>query len=276
MMGGMKPLTILTLAFLFNTGCGDKVQPSTPLEPTPVSEPTSIEELPFPDDDAPMPAPEPSYEPTFGEPVEREALYVVAPVAGGKRLQAASLHFDDGEAWIRSYRPVAAELQYAEKRVVVTGRPYTNSPYVQSVAGTHFELDTIALAPGETPYDPIPTRIPAPPFVEDRAALEARVGLWAHCLGTLTSLEAPGDDSPWWGRGVLTLTDGSAVVLDGIPWGESAPDVEQGDQVTALALVLAADQPDGIPSLGGNLRLCTGRVERCLMDDDWQRDEGEK
>jgi hypothetical protein len=270
----MKPRTIITLACLLTAGCGDKFHPASPLEPSTVPEPTTLDELPFPDDDAPVP--EPSYEPRFGEPVEREALYVVAPVAGGKRLQAASLHFDDGEVWIRSYRPVAAELQYAEKRVVVTGRPYTNSPYVQSVMGTHFELETITLAPGETAWDPIPERIPAPPAVTDRAAIEARVGLWAHCIGTLTAFEGPSDDSPWWGRGVLTLADGSTVSMDSIPFGDGAPQVEQDSEVTALALIIAPEQPGGNPTLGGNLRLCPGRVERCMMDDDWQRDDGRK
>lgn len=238
-------------------------------------EPTTLAEPPSSDDDAPVP--EPSYEPRFGEPVEREALYVVDPVAGGKMLQAASLHFDNGEVWIRSYRPVAAELQYADKRVVVTGRPYHNSPFVQSVAGTHFELESIRLAPGETARDPIPERIPAPPSVENRAALEARVGLWAQCIGTLDSLEAPSDDSPWWGRGTLGLADGSTVVMNSIPYGDGAPQVEQGTTVTALALVLAPEQPGDMPSLGGNLRLCAGRVERCLMDDGWQQfDQGER
>ncbi len=277
---GMPPraviiLTALALTALALTACGDKPLPAATAEAPAVSDPTTLDAPPFPSDDPPPP-PEPSYDPTFGDRVEREALYVVAPVAGGKRLQAASLRFDDGEVWIRSYRPVADELQFADKRVVVTGRPYTNSPYVQSVAGTHFELESIALAPGETPYDPPPTRIPAPPFVEDRASLEARVGLWAHCVGTLTALVPPDDDSPWWGRGVLTLGDGSAVSIDGIAWGDSPPTVEQGTDVTALALVLAPDEPGGTPSLGGNLKLCPGRVERCLMDDDWQRDDGRK
>ncbi len=255
---------------LATAGCGEKQLPEVEPEVEPMSEPTTIDVLPFPTDDAPME--EPSYEPTYSEPVEREALYVVMPVAGGKALQAASLHFDDGEVWIRSYRPVVEELQYADKRVVVTGRPYENSPYVQSVIGTHFELATIQLAHGETPYDPLPTRIPAPPFVEDRAALEARVGLWAHCVGVLTRLEPPADDRPWWGAGTLRLADGTELGMDAIPYGDGAPQVEQGQEATVLTLVLAPREEGGQPTLGGPVRICAGRVERCLMDDAWQQD----
>ena len=249
-------------------GCGDKPPLAPPPEASPVTEPTILEDLPFPPDDAPVE--EPSYEPTFGEPVERQALYVVDPVAGGKNLQAVSLHFDDGDVWIRAYRPVAEELQYADKRVVVTGRPYTNSPYVQSVMGTHFALDTIALAPGETARDPVPEQIPAPPQVESLASLQARVGLWAHCVGALSQLEEPGDDNPWWGRGSITLPDGTDVRLEGIPWDEHNTAIEQGSEITVLALVLAPEDGAATPSLGGRLRICEGRVERCLMDDDWR------
>jgi len=263
----------IALACLLGLGCGGSLQPTASQESTPVPVPT-IDELPFPSDDAPVP--EPSYEPRFGEPVEREALYVVAPVAGGKNLQAVSLRFDDGEVWVRSYRPVAAELQYADKRVVVTGRPYTNSPYVQSVAGTHFELHTITLAPGETARDPVPQRIPAPPFVENRVSLEARVGLWAHCVGRLESLDSLDDDNPWWGEGTLALSDGSTLVMDAIPFGDDPPRVQVGDTVTALGLVLAPEQAGAMPGLGGPVRFCTGRVERCSMDDGWQRDFGRK
>ena len=264
----LPALAPLALACLILVGCGEKRPPATTPEAMPVTDPTTIDELPLPSDDAP--SEEPDFEPRFGEPVERQALYVVDPVAGGKNLQAASLRFDDGEVWIRSYRPVAAELQYADKRVVVTGRPYTNSPYVQSVMGTHFELTSIALAPGEIAWDPVPERIPAPPVVESRRALEARVGLWAHCVGLLTSLEGPSDESPYWGRGVVELADGSAVSMDAIPLGDGVPLVEPGGTVTVLALVLAPAGEGSLPSLGGPVRICPGRVERCLMDDDWR------
>ena len=205
-----------------------------------------------------------SYEPSYGDVVDREGVYVVAPLSGSKRLQSVSLRFDDGEVWVRAYRPIAEELQYADKRVRVRGRPYVNSPLVQSVDATHFELQSIELAPGETAYDPPPTQIPAPPQVEDGAALRARVGLWAHCVGTLEALQAPGeDDAPWWGRGRLRLSDGSEVALRFISWSEGPPALQTGALVTALGPV---QLEDGQLALGGPLRLCAGRVARCQMD----------
>jgi len=127
---------------------------------------------------------EADFEPTFGERTEFEALYRIAPSPAGKRLQEVVLVRDDGESWIRSYRPVAEEYQYQEKRVTVIGRPYVNSPYVQSVGGTHFELETIALAPGETPYDPLPTELPPPPLARTAEAARALSGWYAVCVGT--------------------------------------------------------------------------------------------
>jgi len=211
------------------------------------------------------------YSPTMGEPVEFEARYVVSPVAGGKDLQAAYLLRDDGESWIRSYRPVAEELRFADKRVVVRGRPYVNSPYVQSVGGTHFELESIALAPGETPWEPEPTRIPSPPWVADQGALAAREHLWAQVVGALESLKEPHPDRPWWGQGTLRLADRTAVLLRAIPWEEGAPAVV-GAEVTALGRVVAPEEPGAPWSLEGPLRLCAGRVERCLVDDAWQEE----
>lgn len=126
----------------------------------------------------------PNHEPTFGELTSFEALYRIAPSPAGKRLQEVVLVRDDGESWIRSYRPIAEEFQYQDKRVVVTGRPYTNSPYVQSVGGTHFELQSIELAPGESAYDPLPTELPPPPLARSLEAAQAQAGWYAVCVGT--------------------------------------------------------------------------------------------
>lgn len=223
---------------------------------------------PAPLEIAAPPAPpidEPSYEPIFGEPVQREALYVVAPFAAGKQLQAVELQFDDGTSWIRSYRPVQDELQYVDKRVVVRGRPYENSPYVQSVGGTHFELEHIELAEGETARDPIPTVLPAPPPVRTATEAEARVGRWAHVLGTLTSSTPDGDGT--WHEGVLTLADETEIRFMfstlhslGHP-AEATLDEVVGAEVTVLGQLSHGDEGLRL----GATQVCLGEVERCHM-----------
>jgi len=167
---------------LLGLGCAAAGGPQPGAETSPGS--AAPEEVAVPDETVPgIPGPD-DYEPTFGERTEFEALYRIAPSPAGKRLQEVLLVRDDGESWIRSYRPVAEEFQYQEKRVAVSGRPYTNSPYVQSVGGTHFELETIALAPGETPYDPLPTDLPPPPLARTADAARALMGWYAVCVGT--------------------------------------------------------------------------------------------
>ena len=95
---------------------------------------------------------------TYGPHVKVETLYLVEPIPGAKRLQAVLLRLDDGQEWIRSYRPVPEEMQFFEKRVVVQGRTYRPSPLVQHVTGTHFDLESIELAPSEVPHNnPAPT-----------------------------------------------------------------------------------------------------------------------
>ncbi|MCP4807044.1 MAG: hypothetical protein GY913_26640 [Proteobacteria bacterium] len=204
------------------------------------------------------------YEPTFGDLVEREALYVVAPFSGGKRLQAVQLVFDDGTSWIRSYRPLISEYEFIDKRVVVTGRPYENSPYVQSVGGTHFEVETIALAPGETAWDSIPTVLPAPPQVRTAAELEARQDLWAHVVGTLSSVDYDGHTH----AAVLVLDDGTSVPFVLFAPTSFGPDLRDEDpktwvgrRITALGRVW---DDAGTRSLG-LANVCEGEVTRCHM-----------
>ena len=206
------------------------------------------------------------FAPTYGAEVEREALYLIDPVAGSKRLQAVSLHFDEGEPWILHYRPMRGELQYADKRVTVRGRPYTNSPLVQSVMGTHFEMASIALAPGETPWDPVPTEIPAPAQVRTAAELEARSGLWAHCVGHLTRYgPLPGDS--FWSTGSFTLEDGTAVDLP-----QLSTDTAFGDLVGKQATVLGRVSKEGGRLVLHARKICAGTVGRCHMTVDNFRD----
>ena len=203
----------------------------------------------------------PSYEPTFGDRVEREALYVVAPFKGGKDLQAVQLILDDGSHWIRSYRPLESELQFIDKRVVVVGRTYTNSPYVQSVGGTHFEVETIALAPGEAAWDPVPTELPAPPQVRTLAELEARHPMWVHAIGTLSAATDEGHGH----AAVLTLDEGAEVPFmlfapTSFEERDQDPQAWIGRRVTVLARVY---RDEGLKL--GHGKVCEGEVAACQM-----------
>ncbi len=207
--------------------------------------------------------------PIYEEPVTREARFVIEPVSGGKRLQAGSLVFDDGEEWIVSYRPLRRHLKFSDKRVKVHGRAYHSPPHVQSVMATHFEIETIELAPGETPYDPEPTELPAPPQVRAAADLKDRSDRWVHCVGTLASVDPPTDDSPYWQNGKLTFEDGGEVPLIGIPKSE-AREAPVGEVVTVLGKVLGGREGRAIELAAR--RICPGVVERCRMTMDNLRD----
>jgi len=204
-----------------------------------------------------------SFEPTFGDPVEREGVFLMDPIAGSKRLQACTVRFDDGEEWILSYRANPAYYQYVDKRVRVKGRPFWPSSQVQHVMGTHLEVENLELAPGETPYDPPPTELPAPPLVRDGAAFEARAGRWAQCVGTLVSLE-PEPDTTYWNRGVLRLADGAEVAMAGIPASREEWRTQVGKRVTVLGRVFEGES--GRLELGSRA-VCPGEVPRCGMDE---------
>lgn len=208
------------------------------------------------------------FAPIFGERVRREARFVIDPIMGSKRLQAVSLQFDDGDAWILRYRPRPEDLEWVDKRVVVTGRPYENSPEVQSVMATHFELETLELAPGERPHDPIPTELPSPPMVKTPDELAACVGQWVQLVGMLIEV-GPMPDVSFWQRGRVVLADGTAVEVSPLP---EAPSVEIGAVaasgllvgrpiVTVLGTVVRA--ADGLRVQGRTL--CLGEEPRCGM-----------
>jgi len=150
------------------------------------------------------------YAPIYEAPVDIEARYIVTPIAGGKRLQAVVLLLDSGATWIRAYRPIVDEYQFADKRVRIKGRPYTNSPYVQSVMGIHFEVEEISLAPGETAFSSIPTTIPIPPKAFTIQEMETRIKMWVHCVGSIQKVDV---ESSFHDKVTLLLQDGGEVLV---------------------------------------------------------------
>ena len=205
------------------------------------------------------------YSPTYGERVTFEALYVVAPVSGGKRLQATTLLRDDGDSWIRSYRPVPDEYRFVDRRVVVTGQPYENSPYVQSVGGTHFEVESIEFAPGETPVEANPELLPAPPFVRSAEVASGRGSRWGQCRGELVRIDPADEESRGgdWRSGLFRFEDGTELRVERIPGSDAAWTADPGRSVTLLTYY--RQEADGVVGVAN--ALCEGEVERCGIDE---------
>ncbi len=268
----MRSTRAFSLLLLFPLGaCEAPTRATQTAEPMP-KQPSAPPAALAPDSETTPAAPEADpYAPTYGEPVEFEALYVVSPVAGSKRLQGGSLELDDGESWIVSYRPIRSQLQYVDRRVTVRGRPYWNSPMVQSVGGTHFEVESMELAPGESPYDPLPTELPAPPQVRTLEELRARLGRWrwCHAIGTLVSLRDD-PDTTYWHSGELRLADGTPLPLIHIPTRDETFEALLGQEVTILARLIGdgTDTPFQLSAA----TVCPGVVERCRMSLDNTRD----
>lgn len=201
------------------------------------------------------------FAPTWHDPVQVEGIYVVDPAPGSRMLQAAWLLLPDGTAWIVSYEPDPSRYAYVDKRVVVNGRPFEPSRLVQSVGATHLEVDEMALAPGETPYDPPPTSLPAPPMIATVGELAARVHRWAMVPGTLTAIQgAPGSalrDGTW------KLPDGTELPVVDIPDSHDW-DLLVGQPATLLAGILPDPRGSGALRLDAST-LCAGEAPRCGM-----------
>jgi hypothetical protein len=211
-------------------------------DPPPADAAASLPEhgdtLPDPNDPA-------SFEPTYGERTTVDALYRIDPIRGGKELQAVHL-ITANASYVHAYRPLRSELKFAEKRVRVTGRPFTHSPYVQAVGGEHFDVESIELAPGETPWDPEPTTLPTPAQARSATDAKALSGWYAACHGTLDGQ-------------TFTFSDGSTLPATEV--STHYPIEGIGQPMTMLAYVQASGTL--VPRAG-----CPGDVPRCGVYDE--------
>ncbi len=271
-------LVVMLTAAAFLAGCRHLAPPKGEEIAQPSLDPAAME----PDENFPVLTPAPgsadaaqeppaSDAPTYGDEIELEALFVIDPVAGSKRLQPESLVLASGETWIVAYRPIRSHFPYADRRVVVRGRQYWNPSHVQSVVATHFELQSIELAPGETPHDPPPSELPAPPLIRTLPELEARLGrgLWVHCAGVLESLRDGEEETPWL-AGTFRLEDGTGLPLRGISNQSQRFTELAGKKSTILARITGGDQ--GSPIRLAPATICPGVVDRCGMTLDNTRD----
>ncbi len=130
-------------------------------------------------------------------------------VAGGKEFQGVWFETDSAR-YVLSYRPADRFLPFQEKRVTVTGYVEHIPPNVQSIGATHFVVRDIALAPGETPHDPVPTAPLTPRMVRTAAEVMASANRWVQIVGTLTG-STPDASSDW--VEVTVDVDGVAVTF---------------------------------------------------------------
>jgi hypothetical protein len=197
-----------------------------------------------------------------------DAVLEMDRLVGGKALQATYLTRGDVR-YIVSYRKVPEYYQYVGKRVTVTGVSHQNGPNIQSVAGLHFTVQHIALAPGEQPYDPIPTSLPPAPRVDSLAAIKAQGGGWVELHGVV---ERWGVDEHNTSRGSLTLrlTDGAitSVSVHGTTAHKRGAALAKGQPATVTAYI--TDDEAGQPRLGRSV-VCAGDVRGCGINDDTTR-----
>lgn len=159
----------------------------------------------IPEDDANKPDLEPTYEPV----VQCEARFEIDPIPGGKRFQGSWLVLDDSRRYVLSYRPIPEYYPFVDKRVSVTGRPYTPGRDTQHIHAKHFQVISIELAPGEIPYEELPTELPTPPLLYSADALRERNGRWGQVVGQLIDLKD--DPDTHFNIAFLKLEDGTEI-----------------------------------------------------------------
>ena len=155
----------------------------------------------------PLPAP-----PAWLAGAHIEGRILTSPVSGGKRLQAVCLENDAGASVLIGYRPDPSLYQFEGKRVVVVGtvsNPALASPERQAVLGWHLSISQIALAPGERPYDPLPTELPPPPRFDTLADLERCSARYLRIVGVLAGAERQGT---WSASLRIRLQDGELTI----------------------------------------------------------------
>ncbi len=220
----------------------------------------------LPDDEAGVP----DLEPTFGPEMQCEGRYEVDPIPGGKRFQGTWLVLDDGTRYVLGYRPVPEYYALVDKRVIVTGCPYNLGRDTQHILASHFQVTSMGLAPGETPYAEPPTELPAPPLLRTEDDVYARGGRWGQVVGRLIALED--DPDTYFNNAQLQLEDGVIIVARYAAEGQWKPYI--GSLITVMSRIevipsnaVSADDKCRVV-LSGWYAVCPGVENRCGMQDE--------
>lgn len=131
------------------------------------------------------------------QPVNNKAVRAfldMERVAGGKRSQVTTLTTST-DTYLIGYRPIPKYYAFVEKYVMVEFEEYF--PEGQALSGKHARVKSIALAPDETPHNPTPTALPAPPIITTKAQLLKRIDRWVQFDASIIKSYAPKNDSRW-------------------------------------------------------------------------------
>ncbi len=192
-------------------------------------------------------------------------LYSIEPVRphqkGGRRT---AIVLSDGTFLHRAVGVVQDELPFFNKLVKVTGlvTKTASGPHAQGFGGPRVQVEKIELAGGESPIEPAPKVVPAPPLLTSLSTLSGQEGRWVAVNATVDSVLVT--TSPY-GAALLKLSDGGLVDVDGVLESEWKPLV--GTSITVLARVVRDTTAAGRLSLHGAGPPCAGVVPRCGLDD---------
>jgi hypothetical protein len=190
-----------------------------------------------------------------------EALLDIDRLESAKHFQGVWLEKADGERLLVAYEPSAEYFRFVEKRVLVVGETWMPDPYEQHVAAKHIKVTSIRLADGETPYNPEPKSLPAPPLARSMKELTPRIGRWVEVQAVLQSAEKHANDD--WCDAALLLDDGtmlkSSMYVTAL---ESTWKPLVGKRVTAMGKL---QQKDGLHLIGPPA-LCAGEVRGCGIE----------
>ncbi len=187
-----------------------------------------------------------------------EGIFEVDPVVQGKKAQLASIVLSDGTRVVRSYSPIQADLPLIGRHVMATGVVTKGppDPMAQAVMAPHVKVESLVLAPGETPITPAPSVVPTPPMASSSAALVPHADRWVVVVGDVDKV-GPSASAPM-SEATLRLSDGSLLLLPFVREKDFAPHL--GKQVTVIGL------HDKSKGLIGVQQVCAGVVPRCGMD----------
>lgn len=192
-------------------------------------------------------------------------LYSIEPVRPQtKGARRVAIVLADGTHVRPAGKAIAGELAHWNKLVRVTGvvtkmpPSPANGLAVQTAGGPHVQIESIALAEGETPA-PVPSGIPTPTLVSKDTQFDGRDGRWVAVSGKVDALLTT--TAPF-GTATLALADGTFVDVEGVLESEWA--AQKGAVVTVVGRVFRGGPRIALHGAGPP---CPGVVPRCALDD---------
>ena len=144
------------------------------------------------------------------------------------------------------------EFCFINKKVEVIGQVFSDAgepSYVQQVMAPHIKnIESITLAPGETPYKNVPREIPPLPIIDNIEKLKKWENRWARLPGTLLEVKVR-EDEDIWADARLQLSDKTMVVIEWVPYSRWFPFA--GKEVTVTLRIGIEKEEDGVTFISG-------------------------